>query len=85
MRERRANVVDAQRDVMQPRPALGEIPRDRRIGRRRLEQLEARLADRHEMRAHALRRHLFGRLDLEAERVAIERERRRQVATAMPT
>ena len=35
--------------------------------------------DRHEMRAHALRRHLLGRLDLEAERVAIERQRGRQI------
>ena len=34
-----------------------------------------RLARRNEMRAHALRRHLLGRLDLEAQRVAIERER----------
>ena len=31
------------------------------------------------MRAHALRRHLFGRLDLEAERVAVERQRRREI------
>ena len=37
------------------------------------------VADRQEMRAHALRRDLLGRLDLEPERVAIERERRRQI------
>ena len=74
------DVVDAQRDVVQPGPALLDVLRDRRIGRRRLEQLERRLADRDEMRAHALRRDLLGRLDLEAERVAIERERRGEVA-----
>ena len=33
------------------------------------------LADRHEVRPHLLARHLLGRLDLEPERVAIERER----------
>ena len=32
------------------------------------------------MRADALRRDVLGRLDLETERVAIERERRREVA-----
>ncbi len=31
------------------------------------------------MRADALRRDVFGRFDLETERVAIERERRREV------
>ena len=42
------------------------------------EQFDAALAGRDEVRAHALRRHLLGRLDLEAERVAIERERVRR-------
>ena len=79
LRERRVDVVDAQRDVMQARAALVDVLRDRRVGRRRLEQLELRLADRHEVRAHALRRDLFRRFDLEPERVAIERERRGEI------
>ena len=45
----------------------------------RFEQLELRLAHRHEVRPNVLRRDFFGRLDLEAKRVAIERERRRQI------
>ena len=74
LRQRRGDVVDPQRDVVQARPALLHVLRDRRIGRGRFEQLERRLADRHEMRADALRRDLLGRFDLEAERVAIERQ-----------
>ena len=45
-RQRRVDVVDAQRDVMDPRPALLDIARDRRVGRRRLEQLQRCLPDR---------------------------------------
>ena len=85
LRQRGADVVDAQGDVMEPGPRLLDVPRDRRIGRGRLEQLERRLADRHEMGAHPLRGDLLGRLDLEAERVAVERQRRLEVSTAMPT
>ena len=85
LRERGADVVDAQRDVVQPGAALLDVLRDRRLRRGRLEQLEARLADRDEVRAHALRRDLLGRLDLEAERVAIERAAPpRDRCTAMP-
>src|SRR2546425_887779 len=80
LRERGMDVIDAQRDVMQAWSARLQILRDRRIWRGRLQQLQTRFADRHEMRAHALRRDLFRRLDLEAERVAIERQRGRQVA-----
>ena len=79
LRERGMDVVDAQRDVMEPGAALADVLRDRRVGRRRLEQLELRFPDGHEVRADALRRHFFRRLDLEAERVAIERQRGRQV------
>ena len=79
LRQRRRDVVDAQRDVVDAGPALLDVLRDRRIGRRRFEQLERRLADRNEVRAHPLRRHLLGRLDLEPERVAIERQRRVEV------
>ena len=69
------DVVDAQRDVVNARAALLDVSGDRRISGRRFEQLERRLADRDEMRAHALRRDFLRRLDLEAERIAIERER----------
>ena len=49
-------------------------------GGRRLEQFERRLADRHEVRPDALRGHLLGRLDVQAERVAVERQGLREVA-----
>ena len=80
LRERGADVVDAQRDVVQARAALVGVLRDRRIGRGRLEQLQLRFADRQKVGADALRGDLFGRFDLEPKRVAVERERRRQVA-----
>src|SRR3954454_23962855 len=54
LRQHGVDVVDAQRDVMQARTALVDVLRDRRVGRGRLEQLEARLADAGEMRAHLL-------------------------------
>ena len=79
LRQRGVDVVHAQRDVVQARAALVGVLRDRRIGRGRFEQFQLGLADRQEMRAHALRGDLFGRFDLEAERVAIERERRREI------
>ena len=73
------DVVDAQRDVVQPRPALLDVFRDGGIRRRPFEQLQLRAADRDEVGAHALRRDLLGRLDLQPERVAIEGERGGQV------
>src|SRR5262249_54925531 len=39
LRQHCTDVVDAQRDVMQPRTAFVDVFRDRRLGRRRLEQL----------------------------------------------
>ncbi len=45
-RERRADVADPQRDVMQPRPALLDELRDRRIGRGRFQQFQRRFARR---------------------------------------
>src|SRR5437588_1088221 len=78
-RERLRDVVDAQRDVVQPRPALLDVLRDGRIRRRPFEQLQLRAADRDEVGAHALRRDLLGRFDLQPERVAIEGERGGQV------
>ena len=76
---RRVDIVDAQGDVMQARPALVHVLRDRRIGGGRLEQFEVRLPDVDELRTDALRRHLLGCFDLEAKRVAIERECGRQI------
>ena len=73
--QRGVNVVDAKRDVMKAGAALLDELRDRRLRRRRHEQLETRLSDRHEVRPHLLARHLLGRFDLEPERVAIEPER----------
>ena len=49
VRERRLDVVDAQRDVMQAGAALLDELRDRRVGRGRFEQLERRLAGVEEM------------------------------------
>ena len=75
MIERGTNVLDAKSDVVQAGPALVDVFRDRRIGRRGLEQLERRLTRRNEVRAHTLRRDVFGHLDVQAERIAIKRER----------
>ena len=74
-----ADVVDPQRDVVEAGTALVDIPRDRRLRRRRLEQLELRLPNRDEMRANLLARHLLGGFDLEAERVTVERQRGGQI------
>ena len=84
LRQRRANVIDPQRDVVQARAALVDVLRDRRVGGRRLRAARGWIADRDEVRAHALRCDLFGRLDLEAQRIAIKRQRGVEIATAMP-
>ena len=84
LRERRADVLDPQRDVMQAGAPLLEIPGDRRIRSGCFEELELGFANRHEVRPDALRHDLFRRLDLEAQRVAIERERRRQILHRNP-
>src|SRR5262249_39467385 len=73
------DVLHAQRDVVDPRAALLEVPRDRRVGRGGLEQLQRRLPHRDEMRADALRRDLFRLLDFETEYVTVKGERRVQV------
>ena len=72
-----AAAMSSTRRVMwcSPGPRFSHERRDRRIGRGRLEQLELRFPDRDEVRANALRGHLFGRFDLQAERVPVERER----------
>ena len=62
-----------------PGPALRHVLRDRRVFGGRLQQLDRGFADRDEVRPHALRRDLLRRLDLQAQRVAIEREGLRQI------
>jgi hypothetical protein len=78
--KRRVEVLHAQGDVVQAGPAPVNEPRDRRLGRRRLEQLESRLPHRDEHRAHALGWHVVRRRHLEAQRIAIERQRFVQAA-----
>ena len=73
------DVVDAQRDVMQARAALLDVLRDGRIRRGRFQQLEARLPRRHEMHPHTLGGDLLGRFHFQAQRVAIERQRRVEI------
>jgi hypothetical protein len=75
----RVYIVDSQRDVMQARAAPGEVLRDGRIGGGGLEELESRVAGANETGAHVLRRDLLGRFDIEAERITIEGQRRRQI------
>ena len=78
--QRGVDVVDAQRDVVQPGPALARgTSRSASPARSPRAAPASRLAGRQEVRAHLLRRHLLGVLDLEAERIAIERQRRREV------
>src|SRR5205809_7555666 len=60
---------------MKARTALLDVLRDRRRWRGRFQQLEPRVAHRREMRPHLLRRHILGRLDVEAERVAVKSQR----------
>src|SRR6185503_16313389 len=55
--------------------ALVDVLRNRRLGRGRLEQFDGGLTGRDEVRPDALGVDLLGHLDLEAERVAEERER----------
>ena len=79
LRERGVDVVHPQRDVVQAGTALLHVLRDCGIRRCRLEKFELGLAHRDEMRAHALRCDFLGRFDLEAQGIAIERQRRRQI------
>ena len=75
VRQRRAQVLDAQRDVVEPGSARLDERRNRRVGRGGLEQLERGRAGVEHVRADPLRGHVLGRFDLEPERVAIERQR----------
>ena len=73
--------MSSTRSVMwwRPGPALLDVFRDGRVGRRRFKQLQLRAADGNVPRAHALRDNLFRRFDLEPERVTVERKRRLDV------
>src|SRR5262245_41132970 len=70
-----ANVVDAQRDVVDAWTSPLQVLRNSRLGCRGLQQFERRLPCRDEVRAHVLRGHVFGWLDLQAQRIPIEGER----------
>src|SRR3954466_3470683 len=81
--ERRREVVDAQRDVVQTRPTFRGVLGNRRAVIGCLEQFERSVADSNEVGAHALRRNLFNSsvlvrvvrwLDIEAKRITIEAE-----------
>ena len=73
--QRVGEMLHAERDVVQPRPALADEPGYWRIVRGGLEELQRRVTDPHERRAHTLGRDLLGRVDLQTERIPIERER----------
>src|SRR5512132_1426119 len=60
---------------MNARTALLDVFRDRRIARRRLEQLDRCFADGNEVRANPLRRDLLCNFDLQPECVTEEGER----------
>ncbi len=75
LRQRRLDVVDAKRDVVDAGAASLHISRDRRIRGRCLEQLQRRLSQRDEVSANTLRRHFFRRFDIQTQCVAIERQR----------
>src|SRR5438105_6067181 len=70
-----ADVFNPKRDVVKTGAALVDVLRDGRVGRRRLQQFQTRLPCRDEMGANTLRRDLLRHFDVEAERIAIERQR----------
>jgi hypothetical protein len=72
LRQSGGDVVDAQRDVMEAGAALLDVPRNRRIGRRGLEELKLRLPHRNEVRANALRGHVFRCFYGKTERIAVK-------------
>jgi hypothetical protein len=72
LRERGGNVVNPQRDVVQPGAALLDVLRDGRVGRGGLEKFQAGLAHRQKVSPHLLRGDLFRRLDDESQCVAVE-------------
>ena len=83
-REDGAEIIDAECKVVDARATLRDIGRDRRILRGRFEQLEGGLAHLDEVRADALRRNLFRRLDLEPERISVKGQRLGEVFDRYP-
>ncbi len=83
--QRRVDVIDRERHVMQPGAALLEELRDRRLGRGGLEQFEQAFTGRQEVRAHLLAGDELVVRRPAARAVAVERGRRGRIATAMPT
>ena len=79
VRKRGRQIVNAKRDVVQARTAFVDILGDRRIGRRGLQQFEARGAGVNEVRAHLLRCHFFGAVQIQSKRIPEEGQRRREV------
>ncbi len=75
IRERRIDVFHAQGDVMHAGPALLDELRNRRVGRRRLQQFQRRGPQVQEVGAHALAGHLFRGVHVQAEHIAEEGER----------
>jgi len=73
--EGRPHVGDLVRDVMHPRPALGEEPPDRGVIAGGLEQLDPTLADPERGRAHTLAVHGRLMLHLGAEQPRVRSER----------
>ena len=75
LRQRRAQVRHAQRDVVQARSATGQEAGNRRVRRRGFEQFQRCRAGVEHVRPDALRRHLLRALHVETERVAVEGQR----------
>ena len=69
--ELRADVVDLERDVVHPRPALGEELPDRRLRAERPEQLDAAAADAHRHGLDALVGDRLALLELGAEEALV--------------
>src|SRR5262249_12362572 len=82
--ERRLNVLHTQGDVMQPGASFLEMPRDRRIGRRRFEKFQLRFANGNEGCPYTLRNDVLGLLDFETQRVAVKGERGGQIPHGDP-
>ena len=81
---RAGDVVDFQCHMMQPGAAPGQEFRNRRVIGGCLEQLQRRIAQRDEVRAHALRLNVFRGIYLEAQCVAVERQRVVQIGYGNP-
>src|SRR5258706_5559482 len=77
--QRIPDVGHAQRNVMDAWSALLDVFRDRGVAGGRLEELDRRLTNCDEVRSYPLGVHLLRRLDLEVERILVERQRLAEV------